>query len=93
MALSWNAQADGDAGLVADRNLYLDASQNALVEEGDYRCASLLCGKGRAIYADEVKRLGLVVVDGRVVQSSNEPEAVGAEAPSTEEDEHGSAEG
>lgn len=108
MALSWNAQSDGDQGMVADRNLYLDKSRDVLVEENDSRCASLLCGKGRAIYADEVQRLGLVVVDGRVVQPTNEPEAVaevevqrtnvldGPENPNAtweSDSEHGAAEG
>lgn len=53
--------------LRADRRLYLDAAKAAVVEDGDPRAAFLLAGKGGEIPAGEAARLGLSLVDGKVV--------------------------
>jgi hypothetical protein len=68
----------------ADRRLYLDRSQARLVEESDPACAWLLVGKGQEIPAEKVKRLGLVVHEGRVMQASQVP-APKAPEPEMEE--------
>jgi hypothetical protein len=54
--------------LVADRRLYLTADEQTLVEAGDERARFLLSPAGGAIPGPEVDRLGLVVIDDRVVQ-------------------------
>ncbi len=63
----------------ADRRLYLDRGQTALVAEPE--AAWLLAATGQEIPEAEVKRLGLVVQDGRVVQASAEPVVEMAAAP------------
>jgi hypothetical protein len=66
--------------LVADRRLYLTRDEKSVVEEGDASAAFLLAASGSAIPGVEVDRLGLSVVEGRVVQASAEIPAA-AEAP------------
>jgi hypothetical protein len=77
---------DAHAGdMVADRRLYVAADEARLVEDGDPAAAFLLaCGTGDLISAADVKRFGLTLVGGRVVQGAAEPEptaSVIAEAP------------
>lgn len=64
------------AALVADRRLWLTADRAAVVEEGDPRAAFLLAGLGGEIHLTEVQRLGLGMVDGRIMAlASMETEA------------------
>lgn len=58
--------------VVSDRRLLLASDNNTVVEDGDQRGAFLLCGAGGEIPAVEAARLGLNVVDGRVVQGGAE---------------------
>lgn len=61
-----------DGGLYADRPLYLDAQRERVLEEGDPEAAFVLIGvRGGTIDGSEVKRLGLSLVDGRVVQQGH----------------------
>lgn len=61
----------GDSGpLVADRRLFLAADEMTVVEEDDPRAAFLLCGPGATLHVPDVRRLRLVVEDGRVVQAA-----------------------
>ena len=62
-------------GLVADRRLCLTADQERVVESGDMAAAWLLAAPGTLIPKPDVERLGLVVVEGRVVQRSLVPAA------------------
>ena len=72
MALSW-AREEKPIGMIADRSLYLDKSEQVVVEEGDPRSAYLLISKGREIPPYEIDRLGLLEIDGRVYQKGSEP--------------------
>jgi hypothetical protein len=56
--------------VIADRRLCLTRHRDRLVEENTPEAAWLLVGKGHEIPAAEVKRLGLVVHEGRVMQAS-----------------------
>jgi hypothetical protein len=56
--------------VIADRRLCLTRHRDRLVEENTPEAAWLLVGKGHEIPAAEVKRLGLVVHGGRVMQAS-----------------------
>jgi hypothetical protein len=60
----------------ADRRLYLDRTQSRLVEEADTASAWLLAAKGQEIAPAEVKRLGLVMHEGRVMQGYPETSPV-----------------
>lgn len=68
-------RADGDPDqpkdgeLVADRRLYVNAAKTRLIEESDPSAAFLLVGEGGRIGKGDVQRLGLELVDGRVVQA------------------------
>lgn len=55
--------------MIADRRLYVDRDWSRLVEENDPASAWLLAGKGQEIAAEKVRRLGLVKMDGRVMQA------------------------
>jgi hypothetical protein len=59
--------------VIADRRLCLTRHRDRLVEENTPEAAWLLVGKGHEIPAAEVKRLGLVVHEGRVMQASQVP--------------------
>lgn len=76
--------------MIADRTLCFDKTDK-LVLEGSVESAYQLVNAGREIPSDEVARLGLSVVDGRVVQASPAP----IEEPATEADpeSHGESEG
>jgi hypothetical protein len=63
----------------ADRELCLDRGQSRLVEAGSVESAWVLIGKGQEIPDAEVKRLGLVMHEGRVMQASAIPAAVDPE--------------
>jgi hypothetical protein len=65
--------------VIADRRLCLTRYRDRLVEENTPEAAWLLVGKGHEIPAAEVKRLGLVVHEGRVMQASQVPQAPPAE--------------
>ncbi len=54
--------------LIADRRLWLDAAKEKLLEDGDSSAAFQLCAAEGKIPLDEVKRLRLVLVDGKVQQ-------------------------
>jgi hypothetical protein len=58
-----------DGELIADRRLYINAANTRLVEDGDPSAAFLLAGEGGRIAKGDVQRLGLELVDGRVVQA------------------------
>jgi hypothetical protein len=49
----------GVKGIEADRDLYLDATQTKVVEEGDTEAAFLLARKGKIIPEELADRLGL----------------------------------
>lgn len=83
----------GPSGMIADRNLYLDKSRDHLALENSVESAFLLNGKGQEIAADEVARLRLVMVDGRVVQASKEPAPVIELEPASDPESHGESEG
>jgi hypothetical protein len=68
MAVSWKPHGDKAVGMVADRTLCLDKTATRLVPEGSAESAFQLVNAGREIPEDEVARLGLVVVSGRVEQ-------------------------
>jgi hypothetical protein len=57
----------------ADRELCLDRGQTRLVEAGSVESAWVLIGKGQEIPDAEVRRLGLVLHEGRVMQRSAAP--------------------
>lgn len=89
MSLRITRGAGAATALVADRRLYLNAAKDQLVEEGAPDAAFLLAPQGTPIEAADVARLGLELVDGKVVQPTEkeqpeperEPEsAAGAEA-------------
>lgn len=72
------------AGIVADRRLYLAKERQTaidavagqdVVEEGDPRAAFLFATPGTVIPAEDVKRLRLELVEGRVVQQPLKSEA------------------
>lgn len=79
-------------GLVADRRLYLTkdggnvdaAPGQRVVEEGDPAAAYLLATPGWVIPSEDVTRLGLELVDGRIVQRPAKP-AAAAQAPAAGE--------
>jgi len=60
-------QAAAPAGLVADRRLALTGDRARVVEDGDPEAAWLLAPPGTVIPSDEVTRLGLVLVDGKII--------------------------
>lgn len=62
-------------GMFSDRRLYLSADKATVLEEGDSGAAYLLASEGAEISAADVGRLGLSMVDGRVVQGAVEAEA------------------
>jgi hypothetical protein len=67
MAVQWD-RSNPPSSIVADRNLYLDASNNKVVEEGDAASASQLVAAGHVINQADADRLGLIFRDGKVVQ-------------------------
>lgn len=73
-----------DGGLIADRDLYLDKTETRIVEEGDPASAFQFTGKGRVIPPEDAARLGLELVDGKVVQRGAAVPAVATEAPVAE---------
>ena len=74
MALTIRPLSSGGGSMLADRRLYLDSSREQLCEEGAASAAYLFAAPGSPIPDAEAARLGLVMVDGRVVQKSAEPE-------------------
>lgn len=68
MAVTWDRGSKPEGPLVADRNLYLDAAGNKVVEEGDANSASQLVAAGHPINQADVDRLGLVLKGDRVEQ-------------------------
>lgn len=71
-------------GLIADRRLCLTADGQRLVEAGALEAAVLFAAKGQPIPEADVKRLGLAMVDGKVVQGGAAPERQAAALPETE---------
>jgi hypothetical protein len=67
--------------IIADRRVYLDLAGQTLLEEGHTEARFLLAPEGHPIPGEEVDRLKLVVVDGRVVQNAVVPEPESAQAP------------
>lgn len=70
--------------MVSDRRLLLASDNNTVVEAGDPRGSFLLCGAGCEIPAAEAARLGLSVVDGRVVQARADKKSPEAPVEKTE---------
>jgi hypothetical protein len=72
MAVNWNRGTSAPEGqngpLVADRNLYLDASGHRVVEEGDAASASQFVAAGHPISQADADRLGLVQKGDRIEQ-------------------------
>lgn len=60
--------------MIADRHLYLTADKSRIVEQGDTDSAYLFSTPGFEISAAEVERLGLALIDGRIVQATTESE-------------------
>ena len=58
----------------ADRWLYLDRSRTRLVAQNDPAVGWLLNAPGQEIAPAEVKRLGLVIHEGRVMQADQVPQ-------------------
>jgi hypothetical protein len=83
-------RADGDPDqpkdgeLIADRRLYINAANTRLVEDGDPSAAFLLAGEGGRIAKGDVQRLGLELMDGRVVQAPLETAEVVAPVETAE---------
>lgn len=67
MSVQWD-RSNPPSSIVADRNLYLDASNNRVVEEGDAASASQLVAAGHVVNQADADRLGLVFRNGRVEQ-------------------------
>lgn len=67
MGVEYDRGAKAPVGIIADRHLYLDASQTVVVEEGDARSAYQFVAKGHPIAAADAARLGLTVVEGVIV--------------------------
>lgn len=81
MALTIKSLAEQRAGghfpaLVSDRRLYLDATKTVVLEHGDLDAAFVLCGQGSTIPSVTVRKLGLVLENGRVVQLKEKPAPV-----------------
>jgi hypothetical protein len=74
MALEIRRPTAAPAGLVADRRLYLTRDGEHVVEDGDPTAAFLLATPDTVIPSDDVARLGLEFVDGRIVQRAVESE-------------------
>lgn len=66
--------------MIADRPLYLDEAGTSIVEDSEEARAAgrVLCWRGGEIATETATRLGLIVVDGRVVQGTP---AVPADVP------------
>jgi hypothetical protein len=86
MSLEIVREQQRTVGIIADRRLYVTADRSRLVEDGDGAAAFLLAPPGTEIDPTDVKRLGLVVVDGKVTQAPAEAAApiASAEAPAAE---------
>lgn len=81
-------QAANGAIVRSDRRLFLAADEQTVVEEGDERARFLLAGPGGNIDAQHAARLGLSVVDGKIVIAGAEP-AAATEVPEVKQrDEH-----
>lgn len=92
MAMSWNQAEERPSGMIADRTLCFDKTDK-LVLEGSVESAYQLVNAGREIPSDEVARLGLVIVDGRVAQASKEEAPALESAPEVDPESHGESEG
>ena len=68
MPVTWDRGSEDSSPLVADRNLYLDASNNKVVEEGDAASATQFVAAGHPIDKADADRLGLVEKGGKIVQ-------------------------
>lgn len=90
MALEIRRPKGPPQGLVADRRLYLTREGGnvdgqpgpRMVEDGDPAAAFLLATPGWVIPAEDVSRLGLELVDGRIEQRRAKPVVA---APAAEE--------
>ena len=78
-----SASAPDTDVIIADRHLYLDASESTVVEEGDARSAFQFVARGHPISLTDADRLGLsvdaagaVVLAGAVVAPVPEPTPV-----------------
>lgn len=58
-----------EKSITADRRLFLDATRERVVEDGDADAAFLLATPGKRIPGDEVERLGLSTSSGKVKQA------------------------
>jgi len=76
-------------GLVSDRRLYLSRDGARVVEEGSAEAATLFATPETLISQDEVDRLGLSEVDGRIVLPGAEPVADEPEAADGDSEDEG----
>lgn len=83
MALTIIKQAkEASAGaIIADRALALTSDKATVVEDGHPKAAYVLVGEGGTIPGEDVKRLGLSIVDGKVRQEKQAAAAPAAAAP------------
>lgn len=65
-------EAASGTALVADRELAVMADEKTVVDGNDARARFVLCGQGSTISVADVKRLGLSMVDGKIVQHAKE---------------------
>ena len=75
MALEIRQPKQSAVGLVADRRLYLTRDGARVVEDGSSEAATLFATPETLISQDEVDRLGLSLVDGRIALPGAEPVA------------------
>ena len=67
------AEQKADGSITTDRTLALAEDKETLVNEGDVLARHALAAEGETIPAEDVKRLRLVVVNGKVKQSPKDP--------------------
>lgn len=72
MALTIKKGTPAMSDLVADRRLYETADRLRIVEDGSHEAAFLLAPAETTIAAADVARLGLRMVDGRIVQGTED---------------------
>lgn len=61
-------RADAQSPIVADRTLHVTADRMRLVEETHPDVAFVLVGKGHRIPVEDVERMSLIVIEGKVMQ-------------------------
>lgn len=96
MAVEFNLnRPESDDFAIADRHLYLDRTESVVLEEGDPASAFQFVARGHPISKADAARLGLSVVDGKILttgqatdeapqekETSQETSGDGTDAPS-----------